>query len=104
MTVPSDTVALLCTVRDCRTPLGSVGRGLACLNGHAFDRARSGYVNLLQPQDRRSASPGDSKEAVAARRRLVAAGYEAPIVDEVVCAVVASAPRPGATALDVGCG
>ena len=29
-----------------------------CPRGHAFDVARSGYVNLLQPQDRRS--PGQS--------------------------------------------
>ena len=35
------------------------GPRLACDAGHAFDRARSGYVDLLQPQDSRARAPGD---------------------------------------------
>ena len=34
----------------------------------------AGYVNLLQPQDRKSPEAGDSREAVEARASLVAAG------------------------------
>ncbi len=41
---------------------------VVCPQGHAFDIARSGYINLLQPQDRRSKNPGDSPAAVKARR------------------------------------
>ena len=41
----------------------------------AFDVARSGYVNLLQPQDKRSKTPGDTPEAVAARRRFLDRGH-----------------------------
>lgn len=44
-------VALLCPVRGCGAPLARSGRALACLRGHGFDLARSGYTNLLQPQD-----------------------------------------------------
>jgi 23S rRNA (guanine745-N1)-methyltransferase len=40
-------------------------------------------VNLLQPQDRRSREPGDSKEAVAARASLLAAGVGRTLVDAV---------------------
>lgn len=68
-----------------------------CANNHSFDVARSGYVNLLQPQDRRSRNPGDTAEAVAARRRFYERGD--PLID----ALVRAFPLRGAL-LDVGCG
>jgi 23S rRNA (guanine745-N1)-methyltransferase len=46
--------------------------------------AHSGYVNLLQPQDRRSLAAGDSKAIVDARSRLCAAGIGAELVDVIV--------------------
>ena len=51
---------LLCTVRDCREQLLREERRMVCPRGHSFDIARRGYVNLLQPQDRRSKKPGDT--------------------------------------------
>jgi 23S rRNA (guanine745-N1)-methyltransferase len=92
-------VTLLCTVRDCRTPLAAEERRYVCERGHAFDLARSGYVNLLQPQDRRSKNPGDSADAAAARRRFLEAGHAEPIVR----AIVEFLPVRGAM-LDAGCG
>lgn len=89
---------LLCTVRHCRLPLGREERRVVCARGHSFDVARSGYINLLQPQDRRSRAPGDSAEIVAARRRLFDGGMFRPIDD-----AIASMAR-GQTMLDVGCG
>lgn len=97
----SDRVTLVCPVADCRRPVTRGERGLGCPRGHAFDLARSGYVNLLQPQDRRSARPGDSPAALAARRRLHETGVEAPIVAAVARLVVAA---PDDAVLDVGCG
>lgn len=92
---------LLCTVRDCRQPLTQRDRVFACSNGHTFDRARSGYVNLLQPQDKRSKSPGDSEAAVAARRRFLDSG----IADALTSAIVAAFPlTAGESLLEVGCG
>ena len=92
---------LLCTVRNCRAPLAREDRHYRCANGHAFDLARSGYLNLLQPQDRRSKTPGDTAEAVAARRRLFDAGY----LDALVDAIVRALPlRKGGALLDAGCG
>ena len=52
-----------------------------CAAGHSYDVARSGYVNLLQPQDRRSLSAGDSKAAVTARARLLEAGVGRQAID-----------------------
>ena len=88
---------LLCTVRNCRSPLVRGERQFVCGNHHSFDVARSGYVNLLQPQDRKSKAPGDTADAVAARRRLYERGdpLVAPIVE---------AFRPDGPLLDVGCG
>lgn len=90
-------MTLVCTVRNCRQPLARQATRYVCANGHSFDVARSGYVNLLQPQDRRSRQPGDTAEAVAARRRFYERGD--PLVD----AIVRAFPVRGAL-LDVGCG
>ena len=92
---------LLCTVRDCRLPLAREGQSYRCPRGHAFDIARSGYVNLLQPQDRRSKQPGDTAAAVGARRRLHDRGVTAPFVEGIRAAarVVDSD-----IVLDAGCG
>ena len=92
---------LVCPVRGCQMPLRRDGRQLVCERRHSFDAARSGYVNLLQPQDRRSRAPGDSREAVAARLRLHDRGIGAPVL-------AAVAEMSGAAAhdvvLDAGCG
>lgn len=92
---------LVCTVRSCGQALLREERRLACGNGHSFDIARSGYINLLQPQDRRSKSPGDTPEAVAARRRFLERGFAEPLVRKIVEALPLSA---GDTLLDAGCG
>lgn len=92
---------LLCTVRDCRAPLVLDNRRYVCANAHAFDVARSGYVNLLQPQDKKSKTPGDTPEAVAARRRFLERGHAAPLVDGIVRALPL---REGDALLDAGCG
>lgn len=97
-------IALACTVRGCGAELVASAAGLACPSGHAFDRARSGYVNLLQPQDRRSLDAGDARETVNARRRLFASGLYAPWIEELVLVLERAGVERGARTLDVGCG
>ncbi|MCU1339192.1 MAG: methyltransferase protein [Bryobacterales bacterium] len=92
---------LLCPVRDCHLALGRVERRLICPRGHSFDVARSGYINLLQPQERRSKHPGDTVAAVAARRRLHDRGVTEPLLNAVATMIDA---RPGDVVLDAGCG
>jgi 23S rRNA (guanine745-N1)-methyltransferase len=82
-------------------PLAREERRWVCANAHSFDVARSGYVNLLQPQDRRSKSPGDTSEAVAARRRFLERGFAGPLVQAIVAALPLT---PADTFLDAGCG
>jgi 23S rRNA (guanine745-N1)-methyltransferase len=95
---------LICPVRDCGEPLERRERALACPRGHSFDLARGGYVNLLQPQDRRSKEPGDPREAVEARRRLLDAGYGKALLLAILEEVRALGLAAGAAVLDVGCG
>jgi 23S rRNA (guanine745-N1)-methyltransferase len=92
---------LLCPVRDCHLALAREERRLVCPQGHSFDIARSGYINLLQPQERRSKNPGDTADAVAARRRLHDRGVTEPLlrgIAEMINAV------PSDVVLDAGCG
>jgi 23S rRNA (guanine745-N1)-methyltransferase len=92
---------LLCPVRNCHLALAREERRVACPRGHSFDIARSGYINLLQPQERRSKQPGDTLAAVAARRRLHDRGVTGPLLHAIAETAAAS---PGDVVLDAGCG
>ena len=92
---------LICPVRECGLELRKELRRVFCPRGHSFDFARSGYLNLLQPQDRRSREPGDTTSALAARRRLHDRGVTAPMlraVAEMLCATSVD------SVLEAGCG
>src|SRR5579863_6015534 len=92
---------LLCPVRDCHLELAREGRRVFCARGHSFDIARSGYINLLQPQDRRSKQPGDTEAAVRGRRRLHDLGVTAPFLNAMSEILDLRAKD---TVLDAGCG
>jgi 23S rRNA (guanine745-N1)-methyltransferase len=92
---------LECPVRGCRIVLTREGSHVRCARGHSFDVARSGYINLLQPQDRRSKQPGDARAAVAARRRLHDRGVTEPLLQGIADMLRAS---PDDIVLDAGCG
>jgi 23S rRNA (guanine745-N1)-methyltransferase len=75
---PAQAVALLrCPV--CGSPFSPAPRALRCENGHSYDVARQGYVNLLPGVAR----PGtaDTAEMVAARESFLAAGHFAGLRD-----------------------
>jgi 23S rRNA (guanine745-N1)-methyltransferase len=97
-------VPLACSVRGCRRPLIPDGRRWLCPAGHSFDVARSGYVSLLQPQDRRSRTPGDAREAVDSRARLLNAGIGTSAIEAILARVPASRSGAQTVALDLGCG
>jgi len=63
--------------------------------------ARNGYINLLQPQDRRSNHAGDTAAAVAARRRLHDRGVTGALFNGIAEILGASATD---VVLDAGCG
>ncbi len=92
----------------CRSTLHATGNTLRCEQNHSFDRAREGYYNLLAVQHKASRDPGDSREMVASRRRILDAGLYAPIAVrtcEIARRLIEATDRPGGTSvLDAGCG
>lgn len=95
-------IELACPVRACNEALVREGRRWSCARGHAFDVSKSGYCNLLQPNERRSRTPGDSIDAAKARRRLFERGVGAGLTERLASLLRelgASGPI-----LDAGCG
>lgn len=91
-------------MRHCGLPLDHRDRTFTCPAGHSFDIARSGYVNLLQPQDRRARLPGDSRAAVAARVALEQAGVGRAVIEAAIEKVHRLTPPGDAVVVDLGSG
>ena len=79
------------------------GGRLCCDNGHSFDIARQGYVNLLGARDKRSRDPGDSKAMVSARRDFLDGGHYLPVA-QTLAEMVAPLLHDEAVIADAGCG
>ena len=78
-----------------------LGEGAArCAEGHSFDVARQGYLNLL-PGDARTGS-ADTAAMVRARAEFLAGGHYAPIAEAVAAAAGADPGR--GCAIDLGAG
>jgi 23S rRNA (guanine745-N1)-methyltransferase len=76
-----------------------------CANGHSFDVARQGYLNLLPVQHKKSKSPGDSKAMVEARTRFLATGVYQPIARRLCEILRGHWPESSPVCLlDAGCG
>lgn len=91
---------LCCPV--CRAALRREGRTARCENGHAFDFAREGYLNLLAGSHKAGSSTGDSRAMALARRAFLERGYFAPLRDA-LADYIGKNPAGGA-ALDICCG
>ncbi|MBQ7872146.1 MAG: methyltransferase domain-containing protein [Oscillospiraceae bacterium] len=87
----------------CGEPLRQEKNVFCCGQGHSFDVARQGYVNLLPVQQKHSLHPGDTREMVAARRRFLEAGHYLPIARTLAALVQTWAPA-ARRVLDAGCG
>jgi 23S rRNA (guanine745-N1)-methyltransferase len=90
-------------------PIETHGAQCRCAAGHSFDRAREGYLNLLVVQHKASRDPGDSKDMVAARQRVLEAGHLEPIADRMFsmvsdCVTAAAIPDGTFNIVDAGCG
>lgn len=83
----------------CGSPLNATPVLYECPNRHFYDRARSGYVNLLQRQRHRTR--GDDADMVKARRSFLETGFYEPLRSELTKTVCEMAPSE---ILDVGCG
>ncbi|QYN16734.1 putative RNA methyltransferase [Amycolatopsis sp. DSM 110486] len=89
--------ALRCSV--CLAPVGLAGRTVRCEDGHSFDLARQGYVNLLHA--RIPAGTADTVPMVEARSALLNSGAYAPLADELARV---AAPAARGLVIDAGAG
>ena len=95
----NDAAVLACP--NCALALQLVAAGATCANGHSFDRGRGGYLNLLVGGRLSAATtPGDTPDALAARRRFLGSGHYQPIATALEHALGV----PDGPVLDVGCG
>jgi len=85
--------------------LEQINRQFICANGHSFDIARQGYVNLLPVQHKRSKQPGDSKAMVIARTEFLNSGSYEKIATKLTEIVISQIATDDETCiLDAGCG
>ena len=69
---------ILCPV--CKNKLSMVEHSLQCTNGHNFDIAKQGYINLNMHN---SQNTGDNSEMINARSNFLNKGYYSFLVDEI---------------------
>ncbi|MFV7501232.1 putative RNA methyltransferase [Acinetobacter pittii] len=90
---------LMCPV--CRQSLNLTERTWRCEQGHSYDVAKQGYVNLHVVQHKHSKNPGDTPESVDARRAFLQGGYYQPLQQAVVALLKQLDVK---SILDIGCG
>lgn len=98
-----ETFSFICPV--CGKKLFREGNALRCETGHSFDRARSGYVNLLLSGGKHAKIPGDNKQMVLSRRAFLEKGFYRPMADA-LCRETAEELNglSSPAVLDAGCG
>lgn len=87
----------------CGGALEREAQGYFCENGHGFDLASEGYVNLLPANRKHSVSPGDDRDMVSARSRFLSRGFYEPLRTAIIELIAPFCP-PGTVLLDSGCG
>ena len=94
---------MLFTCPLCGAPLKEDVNRWICPKGHSYDKARSGYVNLLLAGGKHAKLPGDNKMMVASRQAFLNKGYYRPMAD-VLRETAAKYLPDGGILLDAGCG
>lgn len=97
-----DNIKLLCPV--CAGKLVPGEKSFHCIQGHSFDKARQGYLNLLPVQQKHSLNPGDTKEMLLARRSFLNTGHYLPVAEQVTEAINKYVRAEKPSVIDVGCG
>lgn len=94
-------MTLLCPVcskilqRDCNS--------MRCENGHCFDFAKEGYLNLLAGTHKKGSEMGDNKDMALSRRAFLSKGYFDTLLNA-VDEIFTDRCRPDASVLDICCG
>jgi 23S rRNA (guanine745-N1)-methyltransferase len=73
----------------CKSGFTAAAGAFVCRNGHSFDLAREGYVNLLSGGSRRAAAGGDNSPQLRHRTQFLGAGH----LDELTTRIVRQVER-----------
>jgi len=107
---------IICPVCSQGLTVNESGKSAICSQGHLFDFSKYGYLNLLLSQQKKSKSPGDTNEMVAARRDFLNEGYYEGLADKFISLATRklsspSSPSPHSKVasqelnyLDIACG
>ena len=87
----------------CHKELKLIDKSYKCEEGHCYDVAKSGYINLLLNPDKATNNPGDNKDSLLCRKAFLNAGYYDVILNEVT-GYIKKHPIENSTLLDLGCG
>ncbi len=99
------TTVLACPV--CGEALALGPASAACSNAHSFDRARTGYLNLLLSNKKQSAEPGDSLAMLQSRRVFLKDSFYdgmSSATNAAVAEILAGRAGEAAHVADLGCG
>lgn len=88
----------------CQSALTAESGRYYCDNGHSFDRAKEGYVNLLLANQKKSKEPGDNREMIRSRKAFLGQGYYQKLAEALVEVIETHSNAPDLNLLDAGCG
>lgn len=83
----------------CNQPLTEKEKSAQCIQGHSFDRAKSGYFNFLIKNQ--TAFRGDHPTQIDARRRFLAQDHYLPLAQRIHQIISSALPS---VLIDAGCG
>lgn len=92
---------LCCPV--CKNELSDCGKTYLCKNGHCFDKAKEGYVNLLSGAHKSGELIGDNKSMAISRRDFLSKGYFSSL-GNAVCELLKGEKLENPAVLDICCG
>ncbi|MBO5576786.1 MAG: methyltransferase domain-containing protein [Ruminococcus sp.] len=89
----------------CKKKLKKLDNVFHCQNGHSFDIARKGYVNLLTTKKRDPSKSGDKAEMVKARTAFLDKDYYRPLAEKTASLLKELLDgKKNSAVIDSGCG
>lgn len=88
----------------CGKELKREGGSFVCENGHTYDLAKEGYVNLLLANKKNSKNPGDNKLMAAARDKFLSGGSYDFLAERLAGVISEIKGTREIKLLDCGCG
>jgi 23S rRNA (guanine745-N1)-methyltransferase len=94
---------------NCQSILQRREKVFNCQNGHSFDVAKDGYINLLLPNQKKKPNPGDNKIMMNARETFLSKGHYDFLIDFIESSIKSNHKSSDTLTnktnlIDLGCG